>query len=192
MFIVLLMNTFGHSESKYVECESVSNDYWGEPVGNVYTCRIFDFSSIDEPNVFIVNNKSPDRLDDLQYLRFSSTLRHKFGDGKVTIKALAFWGNKNIKYLPVRVATSFPNLLAYDATSCALKEISYQNFEHLYSLKLLDLGHNEIASVSIDAFKDLRSLKRLQLSELSLMDFWTFNYLCLFFLRFQQNQILER
>lgn len=76
-----------------------------------------------------------------------------------TVKALDFYENIKIFYLPDNVAGSFPNLEIYDARSCSLKKIKKINFDGLFKLKDLSLGENEIEKIASDTFKGLVNLE---------------------------------
>jgi len=68
------------------------------------------------------------------------------------VKGLKLRDNRKIEYLPDDVGGKFPNLIAYDASHCALKVISQENFEDLLHLRLLRLNHNHIESIDGDLF----------------------------------------
>lgn len=78
-----------------------------------------------------------------------------------------FWPqeNKKIKFLPIEIYKSFPNLNALDAVGCSISVISKKNFEKLDKLTGLFLDRNHIATVYSDTFEDLTSLKRLSFSK---------------------------
>jgi hypothetical protein len=80
-----------------------------------------------------------------------------------SIKALNFWYNTKIKFLPVRVAETFPSLTAYMAAGCSLKKISKENFRNMDRLKLLWLQNNQITIINGNTFEDLHELEQLWL-----------------------------
>lgn len=82
-----------------------------------------------------------------------------------TVKALELETNKNIFFLPVKVAENFPNLVGYSAWECSLKEISKENFAGLNKLKILELSRNAIEAIADDTFADLTDLSYLYLCE---------------------------
>jgi Leucine rich repeat len=86
-----------------------------------------------------------------------------------SVKGLIFYDNKNLKCLPEDVAKKFQNLLAYNAGSCALKNLMKTNFEGLKSLKLLYLNGNQIETIEIGTFKDLVDLELVWLSKFCLI-----------------------
>lgn len=88
-------------------------------------------------------------------------------DHYTTVKGLWFLENKAIKFLPIKISESFPNLVALDAQYCSLTEITYENFAGLDQLAGLYLTKNAIEKIDYDTFKDLVSLKELNLSKSS-------------------------
>lgn len=85
-----------------------------------------------------------------------------------SIDGLYFNENKAIRYLPVEVYRSFPNLVHYWANNCSIQEISRKNFEKLYNLDFIRLVGNMIKKISSDTFVDLPLLRSLALSKLNL------------------------
>lgn len=83
------------------------------------------------------------------------------------VGGLNFEGNKKIGYLPVYLYKQFPNLYVYFAKSCAIKEITKENFEKLKRLFVLDLSYNNIQKIRADTFNGLTILGKIYLSELS-------------------------
>lgn len=79
------------------------------------------------------------------------------------IKGLWISSNDQVKYLPVRVAKSFPSLIAYWVDPCPIKQISYKNFADLYALEEFYMRQSQITQIDNDTFKDLTSLKKLYL-----------------------------
>jgi hypothetical protein len=77
--------------------------------------------------------------------------------------ALDLEGNKNIFFLSNSPNAIYPNLQAYAAWNCAIREISATNFRGLVRLKLLNLSYNQIETVGMDAFEDLKALRELYL-----------------------------
>lgn len=85
-----------------------------------------------------------------------------------TVKGIVFDGNKNVKYLPYKIHTQFPNLIIYKSNRCAVKQIAMDNFENLSKLKEIELSFNHVQKISANIFKQLPSLKKVYLSELLL------------------------
>lgn len=81
------------------------------------------------------------------------------------VNGLTFGRNTNVWFLPVGVADSFPNLLAYTATYNVVKAIDKSHFEDLRKLRELRLQKNLIQTIADDTFEDLTSLKWLNLGE---------------------------
>lgn len=80
-----------------------------------------------------------------------------------SMRRLNFYQNKQIKYLPVEVFESFPNLLAYDAANCSLTTITKSYFRKMVKLKSLSLNDNQILMIYSDTFEDLIALEFLYL-----------------------------
>lgn len=73
--------------------------------------------------------------------------------------------NSNIKFLPVKIAEKFPDLLFLTAASCDIKIIKAENFKSLWALKKLDLTNNQIENIESEVLEDLQSLEYLWLGE---------------------------
>lgn len=80
-------------------------------------------------------------------------------------KAIRLKSNKNIEYLPVKVAQILPKIIAYEASHCSIKEIRYENFEDLNKLQFVSVQYGQISHVPKDIFKDLSNLKFLFLND---------------------------
>lgn len=108
------------------------------------------------------------------------------------VQGLELERNNMIFYLPIKIAESFPNLLALSAWDCSLKEISRKNFENLSKLKQLILYRNEIETIFYDTFADLIALEYLNLRKKNSTDS-VFNllFLILCFYRVKQNNFLN-
>lgn len=83
------------------------------------------------------------------------------------IDGINFSENRNILFLPVLVYKKFPNLIAYYAFHCSIREISKKNFEKLSRLEDLNLNSNQIERIRSDTFEDLVALQQLHISECS-------------------------
>jgi len=88
----------------------------------------------------------------------------------LSILQLWFFDNKNIKFLPIGVYKSFPDLIAFFAGSCSLTTVRRENFANLNKLKSLVLNVNKITRFNDDTFQDLIAIERLHLGELNLDD----------------------
>lgn len=99
--ILIFLNTVGTAKFEEVSCESVKERDWGRYVtsGTEKTCRMDKTTSITTPNVTI-------------------STRDKYMCG------LWLNENKKIEYLPTGVDEKFPDLRAYSASGCSIKEIS--------------------------------------------------------------------
>lgn len=119
-----------------VACESVEPFLYRDDDDKVETCFMLETTSINEPNFTIATNDT-------------------------SIKILSFFDNKKISFLPVHVGETFPNLLNYGASRCAIKEILKENFKGLSKLNYLYLDQNQIKRIPSDTFEDLEDLKYL-------------------------------
>lgn len=82
-----------------------------------------------------------------------------------TVKGLMFDFNEKISHLPDSPYDIFPNLMAYTAGRCEIKNISHNHFKNLHELKFLYLYDNQIEIIYYQTFKDLTSLVELDLSK---------------------------
>lgn len=82
--------------------------------------------------------------------------------------------NRNIEFLPNSPNDKFPNLKKYQASRCAIREVSKRNFENLHQLTLIELQENQIFAVLSDTFEGLKNLKTLDLSK-SLSHFFIYS-----------------
>lgn len=120
-----------------VTCGTIENYLW--MYGNHQTCFMNETTRIDSKDFTIATN------DD-------------------SVKGLYIAGNEAIKFLPIKIHESFPDLVGLNAFECSLTEVSYQNFAELSKLEELYLGINQIERIDDDTFKDLVSLRKLSLS----------------------------
>jgi Leucine-rich repeat (LRR) protein len=137
--LILIVKAFCILEAKEISCESVLElDLWVTGK-TVKSCQIEEATVINTQDVTIASSDK-------------------------SITGLYMSENKKIVLLPVRVDEVFPNLLAYSAERCSIKEISKENFAGLTNLKQLVLNHNQIERIISDTFEDLASLQLLFLS----------------------------
>jgi hypothetical protein len=151
-------------ETKEISCELKENHFWFESLGNLTTCKMHVTTSIDEKNSTISTH------DELMF-------------------GLYLYTNKKIEHLPIRVVEKFPNLIAYGAGDCSIKEISRSNFIGLNKLRRLDLYKNQIEKISEDVFIDLPSLEFLMLRMKS--HFTSARRKCAAVLRSRENKCLN-
>lgn len=137
-YSILLLKVLGEVSSKQIPCLSTTRTSWVH-VDFVKVCSMGFSAVINSVDATIAPN--------------------------ATITALDLNLNEEILFLPVKVATSFPKLIAYSAMFCSVKTISKSNFESLNILKLLWLHGNQIESIRKDTFNDLVSLEHLDLGE---------------------------
>lgn len=132
LMIVLKLLTSFEVDAEVVSCESKENGNLNY-LGSVKLCRMDRETKINSDDTTI----SPD----------------------ATITALSLNGNKNISFLPIEVAISFPDLAYYSASFCSIKSVTKKHFKDLSKLKVLHLGQNEIVKIKSDSFEDLVSLR---------------------------------
>lgn len=123
-----------------VRCETARTTLWPE-VGFVSACFMRTTTTIDAPGYII----DPEHLP--------------------LLKAVTFYTNKKIHFLPVEMSQAFTDLVVISASECSIRSIFKKNFEGLTSLKYLWLAHNQIVAVPSDAFDDLEALVQLSLGE---------------------------
>jgi len=80
------------------------------------------------------------------------------------VKAISYWGNKKIQFLPEMIGETFPNMNALVARDCSIRAISKKNFEKLSKLVILDLDKNQIERIESDTFEGLMALEHLAIS----------------------------
>lgn len=132
--LVTVFGFFGQNVLNQITCEQILES------GNGYdykTCFMQDITSISTRGVEI------------------STLRDDTNEG------IEFSQNIKISFLPWKVVEKFPNLVAYSASGCSLKEIEKQNFEGLTKLKALNIPNNQIETIASDTFEGLIQLEIL-------------------------------
>lgn len=86
-------------------------------------------------------------------------------DVRIDITAFSVEGIKGLRELPSNVGKRFPNLIIFDAGSCAITKLSKANFANLTKLKNLFLGYNQITEIPDGVFDDLTSLVYLAMGE---------------------------
>lgn len=79
------------------------------------------------------------------------------------IEEIVFTNNKNIKFLPIRMHQTFPNLREIIAYGCSIQNISRSNFDKLNRLRKLILENNHLETIKSDTFRDLLRLEELSL-----------------------------
>lgn len=126
------------SNGSELSCEVVVVDIWHTLKQNLSTCQMEKITKIDGMDATIAETN-------------------------YSILGLSFYTNKKVFYLPVDVAERFPNLVAYDASECAIKKISKANFVGLEKLRSLALVENHIEKIYSNTFEDLVELEYLWL-----------------------------
>lgn len=105
--------------------------------------------------------------------------------------ALEFSRNKKIRHLPIYIKDVYANLAVLAASGCLLTEVSYNTLVGLNKLQVLWLYDNQINHIEPKTFKDLTSLKAVDLSKQTLF-FCNIRQLDFqLFCRLQQNSNIE-
>lgn len=73
--------------------------------------------------------------------------------------------NPKIQFLPVNIASKFPNISRIEATDCRIEKVSKINFKGLFSLWVLYLDGNLIEEIKSDTFEDLSGIKFIHLGK---------------------------
>lgn len=89
-------------------------------------------------------------------------------DDRVTDFTISIIGSEGMKYLPIKVHRTFPNIDNYIAYYCDIEEVSKENFENLIKLKSINLRGNKLKTIGSDTFDGLINLKFIVLGRLLL------------------------
>jgi hypothetical protein len=145
---LILLNTTTANE---VPCEAIKQREWEWTIDNfIKTCFMDDETIIDGDNFTI-----------------SSPISTK-------VSGLLLEHNQNVKFLPVKVAETFPNILGISAFDCKIKQISKANFENLHKLTEIHLHGNMIETIYSNTFEDLVSLEVIFLGRcIEVPEFWS-------------------
>lgn len=83
-----------------------------------------------------------------------------------SVTEVHFTSNRNIRFLPILLHESFPNLRFYAADKCIVEKVQKSNFELLVDLVEINLAENRISALLSDTFEGLRRLEIISLCEL--------------------------
>lgn len=84
---------------------------------------------------------------------------------KSNIDEITITPNPKVKFLPILLHETFPNLRTLTAGSCVIQNISRSNFDKLNQLRTLHLRNNSIETIASDTFRDLVRLEILNLGK---------------------------
>lgn len=126
-----------NANTSQITCESFGEFYYTG--GGVKACKIIK-SSIDSEEITISPNDE-------------------------SVQGISFWNNRKIKFLPIKVAETFANLLVYYAGYCSLTTIKKENFAGLKKVKVMNLNYNRISTIYDGTFEDMIALEQLFLRE---------------------------
>jgi Leucine-rich repeat (LRR) protein len=140
--VLILFLSLNYSTANEVACETVKERHWAWTIEkDIITCFMMDKTIIDEEDYSISNPK----------------------DTKVS--GLLLEHNQSIKFLPVKVAEKFPNILGISAFDCNIKKIFKANFENLNKLTEIHLHGNKIETIYSNTFEDLVLLQHIFLGK---------------------------
>lgn len=145
---ILITCTSCEEEIVQVPCEKINIFNWNHPLEEIKTCQMNITTIITSTDVIC---SEPENL---------------------LVRGLNLSNNKNIKYLPIEIDMSFPNLIGYSAANCKIEAITKYNFKNLYEVKMLWLLQNKIERIMSDTFEDLASLEILDLRKIGFSIFF--------------------
>lgn len=100
----------------------------------------------------------------------NTTIGTKMGD----IQAMYSKNNRNIHYLPTKIAQAYPALKLIDASCCSIQSITLDNFDQLHSLKTLILKDNFIETIPNDVFIGSRNIEHINIRKNETRLWWCF------------------
>lgn len=140
LILIAIFLSVCDAASREIACESFKNGSWTFE-GREHICYMTVATSINSNDFKILSS------------------------GNESIKALTFFENRKIQYLPVDIYKSFPNLTEILGHSCSIRSLYKDNFRNLWMLKELWLIDNQIERINSDTFEDLTALEWLDLSK---------------------------
>lgn len=140
-FLIALIINVAKTQERQVRCEKVESFNWNY-VGAKPTCFMDKTTALDASDF------------SLSYLMDRPANR-------LQVEGLRLAFSKKIRFLPINVHQSLTSLMIYDAQSCYISTIIWDNFEKLGVLKVLLLNNNQIEKINSDVFTDLMSLEWL-------------------------------
>lgn len=120
-----------------VSC-SFDEDLWDFLDKDLRTCKVFDQAITDRD--FTISSSRDE-----------------------SVEGFVVQDNPNVKFLPEKVAESFPQLVAYEVFNCSAEFVGENHFIFLNKLKVLKLSNNKIHTIEPYAFKDLHNLEEINL-----------------------------
>lgn len=124
-------------------CEKIEDFSWYPPIDPIATKTCYMWSST--------------RIDSADFL-IKSLVDHTVGGFRAS-------DNKKVKYLPMNLGETFPNLTVLDAGWCSIKVITKENFEGLAQLQVLSLSYNKIEKIDDDTFDHIPAVSIIALRE---------------------------
>lgn len=118
-------------------CERIRSRDWD--AGLLKTCSMRDLTIIDDPEYEILTPRDE------------------------AMQAFTFEQNRKIAFLPVEIYEKFPNLIAYAAWSCSIKDLQKENFHNLKEIKLINLSDNLLETIHSNTFEGLMNLEEIYL-----------------------------
>jgi hypothetical protein len=136
--MAIFLNTIQIVKTKEIFCETVVMMFINGYTGRMKTCLMKNSTTIDAVGATISARD-------------------------IRVLGLHFKDNKNIIFLPDKVAETYSNLSDFNAQNCSIEEITNRNFKGLSKLKFLILCVNQIEKILSDTFEDLIALEQLWL-----------------------------
>lgn len=137
--ILLLIGYTSSATAEEISCELFGEEHW-PTIGKQKTCFMNGSIAIES-------------------LAIRISVRDK------DVKALILNHNKKIKFLPVDVPNTYPELQIYSALNCSIRTISKENFKGMSKLVILWLSYNRIEKINSNTFEDLTSMTELYLGK---------------------------
>lgn len=69
----------------------------------------------------------------------------------------------HLKFLPIKLGETFPNLQSYEIFLSELEKVTRRNFQDLRKLEVLEIRHNQLKDLPVDTFYDLTELREINL-----------------------------
>lgn len=130
------------------------NDFSCETL-SPYTFVYFNVTIQENEKNCLVHENTDINIDDVSFLLTSD----------YSVDGINFNANKKVKFLPVKIFQSFPNLRGYFAGNLNVSEVSHKNLQRLAKLEVLYINNNRIEKIKSDAFEGLLKLRIVNLGK---------------------------
>ncbi|KAG5669790.1 hypothetical protein PVAND_000083 [Polypedilum vanderplanki] len=144
-----------------------SESYINGTIGNEVYCTYDDRTICEEIQGYVVDNDNS--LIDSEDFEMTAIDRNENVKGfyitKCTVGDFYSCNVENvIKFLPIKISDTFPNLLTIRAEYKSISKIRKENLKNLNKLRFLDLTGNKIETIEAGSFDDLVELISLGMS----------------------------